>query len=54
MQAVLAVAGEPNGLLFSAPVGGEAPGYRREIACPMDLSTIAARLDAGAYASLGA
>lgn len=53
-KAVLAVAAQPAGTVFAAPVGKEAPSYRREIKRPMDLGTISQRLQQGAYKTMGA
>ncbi len=53
-KAVLAVVAQPAGAVFAAPVGKEAPGYRREIKRPMDLGTISQRLQQGAYKTPGA
>lgn len=52
-RAVLAVAESPKGAIFSSPVGPEAPGYRRVVKRLMDLGTIAAKLQSGAYTTTG-
>lgn len=48
------VARSKVGALFAQPVTEEqAPGYHSVVARPMDLGTIAHRLEAGHYRSLG-
>ena len=55
LKVVTRVARSAAGAPFAAPVDAAlAPGYEQVVKCPMDLSTIAARLRAGTYASLGA
>jgi Bromodomain len=53
-RCVLAVAASAQGAIFGSPVGPEAPGYRRVVKRPMDLGTVAAKLQAGGYATTGA
>ena len=50
----LAVAASAQGAIFGQPVGPEAPGYRRVVKRPMDLGSVAAKLQAGGYATTGA
>ncbi len=55
LAAVRKVARSKVGALFAQPVTEEqAPGYHAAIRRPMDLGTVAQRLEAGRYKSLGA
>lgn len=52
-RCVLGIAESPQGAIFGRPVGPEAPGYRRVVRRPMDLGTVAARLQDGGYTTTG-
>lgn len=55
LAAISRVARSKVGVLFAQPVTEEeAPGYHAVIRRPMDLGTIAQRLETGRYKSLGA
>jgi hypothetical protein len=55
LRVVRRVARSKVGAPFSAPVSEQdVPGYRSVIRRPMDLGTIAQRLETGFYASIGA